>query len=268
MGGLRGAESYNQFMFRFAAIALFAALAWGQTPATPSEKPPAEVDEALRARMKEFYHYFETQEYRKAEKLIAEESQDFFYNHNKPHYLSTEIQSIQYSDHFTRATAVVLCEQYVMMPGFAGKPLKVPTTSTWKIVDGQWFWYVDPAELRRTPFGTIPEKPGAPAAPGSLPSIPTTVDFAMNLVKADTRSVQLKAGGSAQVTITNTARGPMNLAVEQKPAGIEATLDHDQLQAGEKAVLTVKAGENAKGGTVAVRVRQTSELIPIAVTIQ
>ncbi|HLH17143.1 MAG TPA: hypothetical protein VKX45_07975 [Bryobacteraceae bacterium] len=254
-------------MFRVLAAALLATFAWAQSP--PAATAPPEVEQALRARLEEFYHYFITQEYRKAEKLIAEDSQDWFYNHNKPQYLSVEIQSITFSDHFTRARATVLAEQFVMFPGFAGKPIKMPVTSDWKIVDGQWFWYIDPEELRHTPFGVIQERTNAPSAPGSLPtSIPTTADFAMNLVKAETRSVKLKPGESAQVAFRNGARGLVNLSIESRPAGIEAALDHAQVEAGGKAVLSVKAREGAKGGTISVRILPTLEVIPIAVTIQ
>ncbi len=253
-------------MFRIAAIALMAV---GVVCAqAPEEKAPAEVDAALRARIQEFYHYFETQEYRKAEKLIAEDSQDFFYNHNKPHYLSTAIHNIQYSEHFTRASVVVLAEQFVMMPGFAGTPMKVPTASTWKIVDGQWFWFVDPIEARRTPFGLIPEKTNAPAAPGTLPPIPTTADFALNLVKVESQSLELKPGSSGQVAFANTARGMAFLSVEQVPPGVEASFDRSQLAAGEKAQLTVKAGKAAKPGTIAVKVMPTGEMVAITLTVK
>lgn len=253
-------------MFRYAAIIVLAALACAQEPA---EKPPAEVDEALRARMQEFYHYFETQEYRKAEKLIAEDSQDFFYNHNKPHYLSTSIQSIKYFDHFTRATAVILCEQYIMMPGFAGKPMKVPTTSTWKIVDGQWFWYVDPNESRRTPWGVMAERPNnTPAQPAALPPIPTTADFALNLVKVESKAIELKPDSSIQVTFTNNARGIMNVSVQDLPQGVEAEFNHQQLNIGDKALLTVKTGKNPRSGKILVKVMPTNETIVIALTVK
>lgn len=253
-------------MFRIGAIAL---LAVGILCAqAPDEKPPADVDAALRARIQEFYHYFETQEYRKAEKLIAEDSQDFFYNHNKPHYLSVAIQNIRYSEHFTRASVVVLAEQFVMMPGFAGTPMKVPTASTWKIVDGQWFWFVDPIEARRTPFGLIPEKPNAPASPGALPPIPTTADFALNLVKVESNSLEMKPGASAQVTFNNTARGMAFLSVQALPPGVEAAFDRTQLAAGEKALLTVKTGKTAKPGTIAVKVMPTGEIVAITLAVK
>jgi hypothetical protein len=252
-------------MFRFAAILLLAGLVCAQEPA---EKPPAGVDEALRARIQEFYHYFETQEYRKAEKLIAEDSQDFFYNHNKPHYLSTSIQSIQYFDRFTRATAVILAEQFIMMPGFAGKPMKVPTTSMWKIVDGQWFWYVDPGEGRRTPFGVIQERPSTPGPAATLPPIPTTADFALHLVRAESTAMELKPGASGQIVFTNTARGMAFLSVQDLPGGVEAAFDRTQLNAGEKAMLTIKAGKTARPGKIAVGVMPTNETIAIALTVK
>jgi hypothetical protein len=254
-------------MLRFAAIALVVSAACAQEPA---EKPPAGVEQALRSRIQEFYHYFETQEYRKAEKYIAEDSQDFFYNHNKPHYLSTTIQSIQFSDHFTRATTVILAEQFIMMPGFAGTPMKVPTNSTWKVVDGQWFWYVDPVEARRTPFGLLPEgSNNTPARAGGLPAaIPTTADFTLNLVKPESTAIELKADSQTQVTFTNAAPGLMSLSVQDVPGGVEASFDHAQLNAGGKAVLTVKAGKRPQAGTIAVKVAQTSETIAIALTVK
>jgi hypothetical protein len=254
-------------MLRTAFLALFTAVAFAQNPADLFNKPPAEVDEALRARIKEFHQYHVTQEFRKAEKLVAEDSQDFFYVHNKPHYLSFEIRSITYSDNFTKARAVVLCEQFVAMPGFTDKPMQVPTPSTWKLVDGKWYWYVDKAQFDKTPFGKLTAGPNA-ATPTGLPAaIPTTADFAMNLVKADRQSVTVKPGQAEQVTITNGAAGYMNLAIQGAVPGVEATLDRTVLKAGEKAVLTLKPGENAKSGALEIRVVQTSELIPIRVSV-
>jgi hypothetical protein len=257
-------------MFRFTALALFATLAFAQKPPAEAEKPPAAVDAALRARIDEFYHYFQVQEFRKAEKLVAEDSKDFFYDHNKPHYLSTTVQSIQYSGHFTRADVIALCEQYVMMPGFAGKPMKVPTASTWKVVDGQWFWYVDQSGGWKTPFGVVRQRPDAPPpAAGALPaSIPTTADFAMHLVKPEKDAVTLKAGESVRIAITNTAKGIMTVAVAGMPPGIAAKLDRATLNAGEKAELTVTVAAGARAGKVLVQVQPTQELIPIAVTVR
>ena len=254
-------------MPRFLFLALFTVLAFAQNPADLFNKPPAEVDEALRARIKEFHQYHVTQEFRKAEKLVAEDSQDFFYTHNKPHYLSFEIRSITYFDDFTKARAVVLCEQFVAMPGFLDKPLQVPTPSSWKLVDGKWYWYVDKAELDKTAFGSF--KSGAGGSPSALPtSIPTTPDFAMNLVKADRQSMSLKPGQSEQVTITNGAAGFMSLSIQGAVPGVEAKLDNPILKAGEKAVLTLRAGEGARSGALGIRVEQTGEMLPLQVRVE
>jgi hypothetical protein len=253
-------------MFRFAAILVLAGLACAQEPA---EKAPAGVEEALRARIQEYYHYFETEEYRKAEKMIAEDSQDFFYNHNKPHFLSASIQSIKFFDNFTHAAVVTQCEQYVLMPGFAGTPMKMPVSSTWKVVDGQWFWYIDPIEARRTPFGIIPEKKTTTARPGALPSsIPTTADFALNLVKVESTAIELKRGSSVQVTFTNKALGAMMLSVQEVPDGVDAAFDRMHLNYDDRAFLTVKAGNGARAGTIVVKVMPTNERISIALTLK
>src|SRR5215203_3687501 len=123
-------------MLRFALAAMLASAAFPQTAPDAGPKPPAQVDEALRARITEFYQLHVNGEYRKAEKLVAEDSQDFFYEHNKPKYLSFEIKTIAYSDQFTKAKVSVICEQYFSGLGMVGKPLKSPSTSTWKVVDG------------------------------------------------------------------------------------------------------------------------------------
>src|SRR5438477_8693919 len=126
-------------MHRIALFAVLAPALFAQNAAKPAPKPPAAVDQALRARITEFFHYHVTEEYRKAEKLVSEDSQDFFYAHNKPHYLNFEIVSIDYLDHFTKAKVAAMCEQYFHGLGFEGRPLKAPSTSTWKLENGKWF---------------------------------------------------------------------------------------------------------------------------------
>jgi hypothetical protein len=254
-------------MPRIAAFFLLAVAAFAQNPDNPFDKPPADVDKALRERITEFYHYHVTGEHRKAEALVAEDTKDFFYSRNKPSYLSFEITGIQYSDNYTRAKATVLCEQYVMMPGFADKPMKVPTPSTWKLVDGKWYWYVDPDTLKETPFGKM--TPGAGTRPTtSLPAIPTSADAFIHLVKPDKGTVRLKPGERQQVTITNTAPGNMTISVAGGLPGLSARLDKNELKIGEKAVLTLMAGENARSGLLNLRIEQTGEIITIQIEVE
>src|SRR5664280_1083651 len=147
-------------MLRFTLLAVFATGLFAQDAGDLFNKPPADVDLALRARITAYYDLHVKGEFRKAEALVADDSQDFYYNASKTKYLSFEIARIEYSDNFTRAKATVVCEQYIMLPGFMGKPMRIPMPSTWKLVDATWYWYLDPESLRATPFGKI--TPGGP----------------------------------------------------------------------------------------------------------
>jgi hypothetical protein len=257
-------------MYRFAWFALFAAFAFGQSNDPFQPKPPAKVDAALRARVQEFFDLHVKGQFRKAEELVAEDTKDFFYSGNKPRYLSFEVSRIDYSEKFTRAKVTVVCEQYIMMPGFADRPMKVPTPSTWKLENGKWYWYVDQDALLNTPWGRMkpgpfPEK-GA-GAPPSLTSIPTSADFLYKLIRLDKTAVQLKAGESAEVTIASGAPGPVMLSVPADLPGIEATLDKGTLPGGGKATLTLRAAQGAKSGVLNIQVEPTMQRLPLQITI-
>jgi hypothetical protein len=253
-------------MLRIPILALSAAALLAQSADNPFDKPPANVDRTLRERINQFYQFHIDRQFRKAEALVAEDTKDFFYSRNKPAYVSCKVGRIQYTENYTRAKATELCEQYVMMPGFAEKPLMVPIPSTWKLVRGKWFWYVDQESLRVTPFGRM--TPGATVAAGSLPAaIATSPDAFINKVQADKASVNLKPGQPEQVVIANTAPGLMNIAIVGEYPGLEAKLDHTDLEIGGKAVLTLRAGEGAKPGFLNIRVQQTGELIQIKIEV-
>ena len=253
-------------MFRLSLLAFLASLALAQDAQEVFNKPPARVDQALRARITEFYQDHIRKEFRKAEALVAPDTKEFFYSHNKPGYLSCEIRKIAYSDKFKRAKATMACSLYVMVPGFADKPLTVPFASTWKVLNGKWFWYVDMESLRETPFGKMTPGPGSA---GSLPAIiPDNADFVMKLVRADKGSVSLKPGQSDTVTIQNGAPGIMDLSIADTIPGVQATLDHTKMGVGDKAVLTLHAGDTATSGVVSVKVDQTGQIISVQVTVQ
>jgi hypothetical protein len=130
---------------------------------------------------------------------------------------------------------------------------------------------VDPESLRATPFGKATPGPARDSASAAkpMPVIPTTVpDDIYNQVKADKASVTLKTGESGQVTITNGAPGPMNISLTGSVPGVEVKLDRSLLNAGEKAILTIRAGNDAKPGVLTIQVEQTNQVIPIQVAIQ
>lgn len=256
---------------RFVLFALVAAVAAAQESPELFRKAPPEVEQALRARMNAFYQAHVDGKHRLAEDMVAPDTRDFFYESNKPRYLSFEIARIEYSDDFTHAKATVMCEQYVNMPGFAGKPLKVPTPSTWKLEAGKWYWWVDPAQLRKTPFGAL--SPGAKAAAGApqRPHIPDASEMAFigTQVKADRTGVSLAEGGVAEVRFTSSAAGLVRLALPAARLGLDLSLDRAELKQGETAVLRLKrpAGARAAKGALEIVVEPTNQRIAIGVEL-
>src|SRR5689334_20171800 len=125
-------------MRRLITSVLFASVLFAQGKDPFQAKPPAEVDQALRARVQEFFDLHVKGQFRKAEELVAEDTKDYFYTHDKPKYLSCEITKIDYQENFTKASVVVTCSRYVMMPGLSDRPMKVPGTNTFKLENGKW----------------------------------------------------------------------------------------------------------------------------------
>jgi len=181
-----------------ALIFLAAHAALAQNAADVFSKAPPDVDDALRARITKFYQAQVEGKGRRAEELVAEDSKDVFYNMGKPKMLSFEIRDITYSENFTKAKAMILVEMYVPMPGFAGKPMKVPGSTTWKIENGLWCWYIDPDLVNATPFGKMKasDNAGTVTAPPDLRNAPTP-DSVTNQVRPDKVSVAASFASAA-----------------------------------------------------------------------
>jgi hypothetical protein len=256
-------------MRRILIFASLATVAFAQNPADLFNRAPAGIEQALRGRIEEFFHYHVTGEYRKAEQLVAEDTKEYFYVNNKPHYLGFEIGKIDYTDGYTKAKALVTVKMAVMLPGFNGKVMDIPSPSYWKLVDGKWYWYLDEAMRNASPFGQM--KPGPNTNGGGAPAMPMIAASTEELfaqVKTDKTSVTVSAGSPDQVTISNGMVGPITLTVQSKLAGIEAAFDQAEIKPGEKATLTVKANDEAKAGSLNVRVQQTGQIIPIRVLLK
>ena len=114
---------------------------------------------------------------------------------------------------------------------------------------------------------TAGKSPGTSAAP-ALPAIPSSADFLFTQVKLDKRSVTLTEGEPEQVTVMNEAPGVMMISLSAMLPGVEGKLDRTTLKAGEKAVLTLRAGSKAKPGVINVVVEQTNQFLPIQVNVK
>lgn len=261
-----GSDMSRLALLVLAGCALFAQ----QEAADLFRKAPPDVDSALRDRVTKFYQAHVDGKPRLAEQYVAEDTKDFFYDSNKPKYLSFEIRKIDYSADFTQATVTMFCEQNVLMPGFAGSH-KIPHASYWKLDEGKWAWYVDKKILYKTPFGDATPGPGKG---GSLPA-PFSVNAVQELqarVKSDRERVLLKSGRDEVVGVANGLEGSVTLSLEHQPIeGFEASLDRAVLKSGEKAVVTLSAKKSPPkpmGIVVNIRVQPLNKVIPIAIVWQ
>ena len=264
-------------MSRATVVLLLVSGLWAQTPGEIFNKPPADVDEALRSRIAKFYQAHVDKKFRQADEYVAEDTKDFYYQSNKPAYLEFQIDKILYQDNFTKAKAIVKCKTYVPIPGFT-EPVVVQIPSAWKLENGLWFWYVDQSLGRETPFGVMKPAPGATPSGGSLPAMPSPQELQMSLwknVQADKSQVQLRAGqeSSDEVTISSKMPGSISLRLDYtKIPGFAVSLDHVELKSGEQAKLSLhyqpQKTSGVKAAEVLVMVAPTNQVIPIAVTFQ
>ena len=248
---------------------------WAQNHSDFLDKAPPDVDEALRARITKFYQAHVDKKFRQADEYVAEDTKDFYYEANKPAYLAFEIGKIVYSDHFTKAKAIVTCKMHVPMPGFGDNPMMVPVPSTWKMEKGQWYWHVDQKRGRETPFGVM--KSEGQSSGGAMPSLAAApnVETLWKSVSADKNAVQLsaKTKSSDQVTISSKLPGAITLQIDvPKTPGLEVAVDRAEVKMGEQAKLTFSSEPQAKpvARTVEVRVTviPTNQVIPITVAIR
>jgi hypothetical protein len=258
--------------------ALFISLSLSaQTSAPALDKPPQDVDDALRARIKQFYDYHVARKYRQSEQLIAEESKDDFYVLSKPELQSYTIGNVEYSEKFTKAKVVIVGAMPVLLPMAGGKIMDMPFASYWKIENGLWCWYYNKEAARHTPFGDIKaptdSKPGP--APTSLPTAPNvTIAGLQSALRIDRTRVELAPGKPQAIKVTNTLPGPASLSVvcPIKPlaeTGVIAKFDKTDLKANDAATLTFDVDPNAPTGVVPIQitVMPTNQILNLTVRI-
>ena len=244
-------------------------------PLFAQEKPPTEVDEALRARIAKFYQAHVDGKFRVAEQLVAQDSKDFYFEMEKRRYLGFQEPRITYSDHFAKAKVitVVKAESRSARMGFA--VITPPIASNWKLVDGQWYWCHIREKFVDTPFGRV--------------AIPDENDLERERKIAEFKKVspaevvsQVKVSGSVvalssyepasgAITVTNNLPGQVTVDVNFPPVeGLTVTVDKKTLKAGESAKVLFDSkpvNSTAKGTITAnIVVQPLNRTFPVTVT--
>jgi len=261
----------------FCALSTVAPLLHAQDAKDLFDKAPPAVDEALRARIHQFYLAHVDGKYRIADQVVAEDSKDFYFAAQKPKYNSCETVRINYSENFTKADAVIACKADWYIHG-ERNPTTLTITSNWKIENGEWFWYIKQQDLneRATPFGTMHYGDRKPEDPVSPPVIGNPLAAARDIlaqVRVDKKDVMLSSYQPATETveIKNGMPGSISLraAADALTPGLSLQLDKTELNAGETAHLILRMEPKDKTAkattTVRISISPTGQSIPVTV---
>jgi hypothetical protein len=260
-------------MYRLTILALLGTVAFAQKDAAPAEQPPAGLEQTLLNRVSEFYTLMQKQQYRQGEAYVAEDTKDYYYAGSKPEIRRFEVMSVEFSDHFTHAKALTKCTEPVVVAGFPPTDMTVVIPSLWKIENGVWLMYEDPNKIKN-PGGLSSKIQSVVSAAAAHPELPMPKDlpkdpaFALGKVLVDKTEIKLSPGGTEKITIGNGSSGPMVLEYGYPLEGIEAKLDRTRLAQGEKAILTLKAGDHPTSGAYYLRIMPTDEAIRIIIKVE
>lgn len=244
--------------------------------------PPPEVEQALRARVSEFFGYHVEGNFRKAYDLVADDTKDYYFATQKNQFLSFKIGQITYSENFTYAVVRVDGERKIRLrPEFPETVIIQPMVTTWKIENGKWVWYVDKSTLLPTPMSNGPHPLPVPSPNDITPKLPDLSEKAIqgraqDILKksgVDKTSVWMSAKqeSTEHVTFHNGQAGFVRVYLDPGPPveGFSAKIEKNELNAGEDVVVTLHyvPGKTPPPGGVAVKLNLEpfSQTFPIAV---
>jgi hypothetical protein len=252
------------------------------------DKAPPAIDQALRARIDQYYHAFMEGKFKEAYLLVSEESQDAFLESDKDRYKACETIKIRYSDDFTKAVVIESCKTDWKWHGVI-TPTTFPITSSWKIVDGKWFWYyVRPtqAPFPFSPTGFINVPPADAADKDNASVVPKDFRAAaqgiLAAVSVDKLAVRLRPDEASHdvVHLHNGMPGVIKLQLDQLVVpGLSISLGKTELSANQDTTVSfdyrldnpgiacVDCAKKLKGtSSVTLRVMPTGQTFTIAVT--
>lgn len=278
-------------LLSFCLLLLPVSVAFCQEPADSSEPPPPAVDQALRARANQFYSAYVSGKWRDAFAVVADDMQDTYLEASKDTFSHCELVKITYAESFTKATVHENClGEYRWHNSHI--PVTVPLTSTWKVVDGQWYWYyIKPTEVM-TPWGVsiggpeTPKTPGAAAIEAKVESVlkdPAALARAiLSQVKVDKSEIHLLGYQTSKdvLNITNTLPGVISVDVNcPLPPGFHITPTKTEIGPNQTAAIAFvfdsddakkQCGECARLAkpklTAWIRISPTSQSFPVKIT--
>ena len=225
-----------------AALAFLPVLAFAQTP-------PPEVEQALRARVTEFFQLHVDAAFRKAQDMVAEDTKDYYFAAQKVQFKSFHIDDIRFNDDFTKAEVTVTgVRTWQPRPDFPPTLVTTPMPTRWKIENGKWVWYYNPNDEWLTPMGPSDRSAIATPVPAPIPRFdPSQIGNAARAImqqsSIDKNVVTLAPDkpSSEQVVFHNGQPGQVKLVLQPLPAiaGFSAVFEKSDLNANENTVLKI-----------------------------
>ena len=216
--------------------------------------PPVEVEQALRARVTEFFQDFVDGKFRQAINLVAEDTQDAYFSSPKAEYKGFKIEGIDFSDNFAKANVLLTMKQIwkLKAEGFLQDTVvDAPMTTAWKVENGKWVFYQPPPPPDGwvTPMGASQgfRKPdGTTPIPKKLDdaTINSEANRVLHLTGVDKDNVTLRSdvASSGKVVFHNGAQGSVSVSLERlpkAPPGLEVKLNRNDLNANQDAIIEV-----------------------------
>ncbi len=277
-------------------VALLPAV-WAQAPAAaglhlPESAAPPEVAQALRDRVNGFYQNHTGAVNRKAAEFVAEDTQDYYFAAKKTVYTKFALQSLDFvSKDFDRAEVTV--ETTYMMPVEAQLlAVTQPSTTTWKLENGKWYWYHEVQETSMTPMSIFAAVAQAAAIKGPQSGDPAKppVDIKnlnieelmanqqraiLQQSKLDRDLVEFTVGvdSEQQVTLLNNFTGDIMLQMQEPNVpGLKVTIEKATLHPKENGVVRFqyRPAEDAKAqeAVMTVTLVPFSQTFPIRVSVK
>jgi hypothetical protein len=222
------------------------------------------MEQAVRARVKEFYTLLLNRDYRKAEAYMAEDTRDWYYNGSKLELSNFEVKDIEFFENFTHARAWTLVSQQMVVANFPPSTVNLRMPTAWRLENGNWYVYLEPRRVGLM-GGTVAAGVNPTATPKGNPMAGVAMPSALGKVHFDKRSVELAAGGSERVTITNESQAVVSLVLGAPVNGLAMKLDHDVLNGGEKAILTLTNDNGLDSGICVLQVMPSQEILSVQV---
>jgi hypothetical protein len=213
---------------------------------------PPEVDQALRARVTEFFQYHVDGEFEKAFDLVANDTKKYYFGAQKIQFKSFKIDSIKYADDFKSATVTLTCQQMMRIQlQFPATLITTPMSTTWKIEDGKWVWHRDAA----VDTWLMPMGPTDAQAAGAKRVEPGKLDLSQEAIEARARAILQQSNGLNKGELKLSSNKPssdeaafhngqpgqirVGLITGTLPPGLTAKLDKTDINGGEDAILKV-----------------------------